>query len=277
MGRSSASPSEIRCFAGGLAVWLLFAGTGAAQTGPAAPTKAPAAPGITYTDGELRINVLNTTLSEVLARVAKLTGVVIDLPAGAGVEKLQVVEVGPGPARQVLASLLMESNFDYLIQSADNDSEKIQSVLLMPRGKKDSTPGGNPGGNGFRSPFGRAAAAGVTSPPPPEEPPVPEPPTPAVADNLPAGLTPVDPSAPPPPQLPPSQGVQPAYAPLDDPSALPPQAALDQPLPPGLNADPSTSRPGALTPPPVMNQQSITQQLQQMYQTRAQMNQVGNK
>jgi len=26
-----------------------------------------------------------------------------------------------------------------------------------------------------------------------------------------------------------------------------------------------------------MNQQSITQQLQQMYQTRAQMNQVGNK
>jgi hypothetical protein len=110
---------------------------------------AAAAPGISYTDGQLTINVLNTTLSEVLGKVAKLTGVVIDLPADAGAEKLQIVELGPGSARQILASLLSESNFDYLIQSADNDPEKIQSVLLMPRGKKDSTPGGIPGGNGF--------------------------------------------------------------------------------------------------------------------------------
>jgi hypothetical protein len=279
MARSNASTSEIRCLAGYLAALLLFAGIGAAQTGPAASvsTKAAATPqGISYTDGQLRINVLNTTLSEILGKVAKLTGVVIDLPPGAGVEKLQIVEVGPGPARQVLASLLSESNFDYLIQSADSDPEKIQSVLLMARGKKDSTPGGIPGGNGFRPPFGRAATAAVTPPPPPEEPPAPEPPAaPVVADNLPAGLTPVDPSAPPPqPQVPaPPEGAQPAYAPLD-PSALPPQSVLDQPLPAGLNADPSTSRPGALTPPPVMNQQSITQQLQQMYQTRAQMNQA---
>jgi hypothetical protein len=75
------------------------------------------------------------------------------------------------------------------------------------------------------------------------------------------------------PQAPPviDQPAPPPYAPLD-PSALPPPSALEQPLPPGLNPDPS-SRPGALTPPPVMNQQNITQQLQQMYQTRAQMNQ----
>jgi hypothetical protein len=280
MARDRASASDSWRAAGRLAALLLFAGIGAAQTGPAAAVPARtavAAQGISYVDGELTIHVLNTTLSEVLARVGRLTGVTIELPEGAGVEKMQIVELGPGPARQVLASLLSESNFDYLIQSADNEPEKIQSVMLMPRGKKDATPGGIPGGNGFRPPFGRtAAAAVVTPPPPPEEPPAPEPPAPAVADNLPAGLTPVDPSAPPPqPQVPAPPGpVQPAYAPLD-PSALPPQSALDQPLPQGLNADPSTSRPGALTPPPVMNQQSITQQLQQMYQTRAQMNSTG--
>jgi hypothetical protein len=212
--------------------------------------------------------VLNTTLSEVLSKVAALTGVTIDLPPGVGVEKMQIVELGPGPARQILSSLLSESNFDYLIQSTDNDPEKIQSVLLMPRGKKDNSPGGiEAAGRPLRNPFSRAAATAAVTPPPPEEPPAPENPAPAMPESLPAGLVPVNPQSP--PVI--DQPAPPPYAPLD-PSALPPQSVLDQPLPPGLNPDPS-SRPGALTPPPVMNQQNITQQLQQMYQTRAQMNQ----
>ncbi|HWT80008.1 MAG TPA: hypothetical protein VN648_14575, partial [Candidatus Methylomirabilis sp.] len=285
MARDKASASDLWRPAGCVAGLLLLAGISAAQTGPTASIAnraAAAAQGISYSDGQLKINVFNTTLSDVLSKVAALTGVTIDVPPGAGVEKMQIVELGPGPARQVLASLLSESNFDYLIQSTDNDQEKIQSVLLMPRGKKDPTPGGIPGsGGGFRSPYGRAAATAAVTPPPPEEPPAP-----AVPVNLPAGLTPVDPQSPPtlavqpPPQADPSPQPEvpgPAYAPLD-PSALPPQSVLDQPLPQGLTADPSTSRPGALTPPPVMNQQNITQQLQQMYQTRAQMNQpAGSK
>jgi hypothetical protein len=274
MARFKASASGSRRGAVCLAALLLFAGIGAAQTGPAVSLSNRAttgAQGISYTDGQLTIHVFNTTLAEVLGNVARLTGVTIELPPGAGVEKMQIVELGPGPARQILAALLAESNFDYLIQASDKDSDTIQSVMLMPRGKKDSTPGGMPGlGNGSR-----AFRAGMT--PPPEEPPAPtpEPPAPAVPENLPAGLVPVDPNSPPPqPQVPaPPPGAQPAYAPLD-PSALPPQSVLDQPLPNGLNADPTTTRPGALTPPPVMNQQSISQQLQQMYQTRSQMNQA---
>lgn len=280
MARDKSSASDSWRLAGCLAALLLFARISAAQTAPAAaiPAKpAAAAQGISYKDGQLTIQVVNTTLTEVLGKVAKLTGVVIELPTGAGVEKMQIVELGPGPARQVLASLLSDSNFDYLIQSADDEPEKIQSVLLMPRGKKDATPGGIPvPGNPLRN-FRSAVTAAAT--PPPEEPPAPEPPAPAVANNVPAGLAQADPPAQPPQQQvsqPPQQPVQPAYAPLD-PSALPSQAALDQPLPQGLNADPTTSRPGALTPPPVMNQQSITQQLQQMYQTRSQMNSVGRQ
>lgn len=267
--------------AGCMVALTLFAGISAAQTGPAVSVSNRAtagAQGISYTDGQLTIHVSNTTLAEVLANVAKLTGVTIELPPGAGVEKMQIVELGPGPARQILASLLAESNFDYLIQASDNDSDTIQSVLLMPRGKKDGTPGGTPG-----LPNGPRAFRAAVTPPPPEDPPTPTPEpaapaAPAAPENSPAGLTPVDPNAPPPqPQVPaPPSGAQPAYAPLD-PSALPPQSVLDQPLPNGLNADPTTTRPGALTPPPVMNQQSITQQLQQMYQTRAQMNQAARQ
>jgi len=246
--------------AGCVAALLFFAGIGAAQTGPAASisNKAAGAPqAITYADGQLKINVLNTTLADVLGKVAALTGVTIDIPPGAVSDRMQIVELGPGPARQILASLLSESNFDYLIQSSDNDQEKIQSVLLMPRGKKDSTPGGIPApGRPFGNPYGRAAA---TAAPPPEEPPAP-----VVPDNLPAGLVPVNPQSPPvlPEQLTPTQPDAQPLAPL-------PSQEMSVPLPPGLNADPS-NRPGALTPPPVMNQQSINQQLQQMYQQRVQ-------
>jgi hypothetical protein len=295
MARDKASAFDSWWPAGCLAALLLFAGISAAQTAPAAgsPAASPtaAAQGISYKDGELTIHVVNTTLTEVLGKVAKLTGVVIELPAGAGVEKMQIVELGPGPARQVLASLLSESNFDYLIQAVDDQPEKIQSVLLMPRGKKEATPGGAPGpGNPLRN-F-RSAVTAVATPPPPEEPVAPAAPepvapataapattAPATAEVQPAALSPADSQS----QsqqaqvpVPPQQPVQPAYAPLD-PSALPSQAALAQPLPQGLNADTSTSRPGALTPPAVMDQQSISQQLQQMYQTRVQMNQVGRQ
>ena len=269
----NASVLDIWRPAGCMIALTLLAGMGAAQTGPAVSlsnTATAGAQGISYTDGQLTIHVFNTTLAEVLGKVARLTGVTIELPPGAGVEKMQIVELGPGPARQILAALLAESNFDYLIQASDNDSDTIQSVLLMPRGKKDPTSGGIPvPGNGPR------AFRAAMTPPPPEEPPTPapEPPAPPVPENLPtAGPVSVAPNSPPPqPQAP--SGAQPAYAPLD-PSALPPQSVLDQPLPNGLNADPTTTRPGALTPPPVINQQTITQQLQQMYQTRAQMNQA---
>ena len=51
--------------------------------------------------GQLRIDVLGTTLADVLAKVAALTGVTIDLPEAAKDERLPVVQLGPGPAREV--------------------------------------------------------------------------------------------------------------------------------------------------------------------------------
>src|ERR1035441_6645370 len=91
---------------------------------------------ISYVAGQLRIDAFDVTLADVLQKVAALTGVIIDLPPGARNERLPVVELGPGTARQVLAELLSDSAFDFLIQSSSADPDKLQSVLLMPRDKK---------------------------------------------------------------------------------------------------------------------------------------------
>jgi hypothetical protein len=236
---------------------LLFAGFAAAQTttpeAPAAAAESPARPAvppkITYVGGQLRIDALGSTLAEVLTQVAALTGVNIEIPAGANSERMPVVELGPGPARQILASLLSDSNFDYLIQASDADPEKIQSVLLMPREKKGS------GTNG--SDAVARASRGPAAPAPPE-------------------VTAPDSPAPAPPEIP-----APDASSLTEPApAQPVQATPPVPMPPDLSGQPllqpdtsNPAKPGALTPPAALTPQSINQQLQQMYQQRAQMTQ----
>ena len=237
---------------------LVFASVAAAQTttpeAPAAAAESPARPAgppkITYVGGQLRIAALGSTLAEVLAQVAALTGVNIDVPAGANSERMPVVELGPGPARQVLASLLSDSDFDYLIQASDADPEKIQSVLLMAREKKGS------GTNG--TDVMARASRGPAAPAPPE-------------------VTASDSPAPAPPEIPApdasSLNPQPASAPSE-------QATPPSPVQPDLSGQPllqpdtsNPAKPGALTPPAALTPQSINQQLQQMYQQRAQMTQ----
>jgi hypothetical protein len=237
---------------------LLFARVGVAQNGPgtALPTRAPEAPAtaaepparpavppkITYVGGQLRIDALGSTLATVLTQVAALTGVKIEIPAGADNERMPVVELGPGPARQILASLLSDSNFDYLIQASDADPEKIQSVLLMPREKK----GTEAAARAARGP--NVAAVAPPEAPPPDAPVAPQPET--------AG-----------------QEASPAPAAMQaaDPSATPPNQSGQFPL---LQPDSTNpAKPGALTPPSSLSSDSINQQLQQMYQQRAQMTQ----
>jgi hypothetical protein len=243
--------------AGCVLALLLFARVAAAQTtasaAPATAAESPAQtasalptsektsavpPKISYVGGQLRINALGASLADVLTQVAALTGVKIDVPAGADSERMPVVELGPGPARQILASLLSDSNFDYLIQASDADPEKIQSVLLMPREKKGS------GTNG--TDVVARASRGPAAPAPPE---------------VPAPDSPVAP--------------QPEVTAPEASSLTPAPAAMqaDQlALPASLQPD-ASAKPGALTPPQALSPASINQQLQQMYQQRVQMTQ----
>jgi len=211
---------------------------------------------ITYVDGQLKISALHVTMADVLAKVSAVTGVKIDLPEGASNERLPIVELGPGPAREVLASLLSDTNFDYLILASDSDPLKLQSVLVMPREKKGSSP---PVPDPPRNRYAKA----VAPPPEPEPaPPVPDNPAPAQAAEPATALNQQPPAAPADPSAPPPTPDQSALASAQDPS-MPSQ----------------TQQPGMLNglriaPQPVpsnLDQQSINQTLQQMYQQRQQL------
>ena len=130
-----------------------FVGTGMGQehpaptpaTTPAAPPVAaapatpeqmpPLPPEVTYAGGKLTIISKNSTLADILAAVRTLTGAEIDLLASTADERV-AAQIGPGPARDVLSSLLSSTDFDYVIQSSAADRQGILSVFLTPRGKE---------------------------------------------------------------------------------------------------------------------------------------------
>jgi hypothetical protein len=209
---------------------VLFSAVGLAAQGPAAGTT------VSYAGGQLSIDAHDSTLADILMKVGAITGVKIDIPAGAASERMVVVKMGPGPARQVLASLLSESSFDYLIEGSDADPEAIHSVLLIAKEKKGGKANAmEAAGLLSRSPYVRTSAAASEGP---EAPGMAEPEQVAVEASpaQPATSTPQEPPAVP----------------------LPPERA-------------SFTRPGALSPPDTMSPQAINQQLTQMYQQRMQM------
>jgi hypothetical protein len=107
---------------------------------PLTPEKMPPnKPSVIYQGGLLKIDAFNSTLADILSMIAALTGVEIDVPAGAKRERV-VAQLGPGPAREILASLLGDSSFDYVISAQSNDPQAIGSVVLMPRGTKGASP-----------------------------------------------------------------------------------------------------------------------------------------
>jgi hypothetical protein len=89
-------------------------------------------PKVTYEAGQLTIVAENASLPDVLSALHKLMGADIDLPASASSERVWA-QLGPGPARQVLATLLSQTKLDYVIQASDVDPDGIRNVWLTPR------------------------------------------------------------------------------------------------------------------------------------------------
>jgi hypothetical protein len=92
----------------------------------------PRAPRVTCDGGQLRISANNSTLVSILTAVHACIGVQIDIPAGAGSSRT-FEELGPGPEREVLESLLSGTDFNYVIGSTDENPQKVETVLLMQR------------------------------------------------------------------------------------------------------------------------------------------------
>jgi len=86
-------------------------------------------PVVTYRDGQLTIDAENLTLAAVLALVAEKTGAVIDVPPGSGLERI-FEHTGPGPANDVLESLLNGSPFNFIIVSSPLHPNQPAQVLL---------------------------------------------------------------------------------------------------------------------------------------------------
>jgi len=195
-------------------------------------------PKISYEDGQLTIHAIDLTLADVLEKVAAVTGLDIDIPESTRSQLMPLVQFGPGPAREILSSLLNDANFDYLIQESDTEPDKLQSVLILPRKKKGGAANGMElAARPSHSPLARVtpAKSDVTS----------------VPDNPPAQAANTT-----------------AEASASNPQPSAPQDQLEEPP----SREPSNLMKSAeLTPPPIANPQNANQTLQQMYQQRMQM------
>jgi len=107
---------------------------------PARPAEMPPKPPKVACQGDtLTISADNSTLESILALVRGCTGAKMDVPEGAG--KIRSFEqLGPGPVRKVLDELLSGTQYNYVIQSSDQNPAKVETVLLTMR------TGGGPGG-----------------------------------------------------------------------------------------------------------------------------------
>jgi hypothetical protein len=104
----------------------------AAPPPPTLEQSTPTPPRVSFQNGQLTIDATNSTLSQVLRAVQSRTGASIDIPAGAGNERV-VAQLGPGQPRDVLNTLLNGSKFDYVILGVTGNPGAVQKVILTPR------------------------------------------------------------------------------------------------------------------------------------------------
>jgi hypothetical protein len=97
------------------------------------------APLVAYQSGQLTIVAQNSTLGDILRAVRARTGASVDMPSNS-TERV-VGRFGPGPAREVLASLLNGSHFDYVLLGTAVNPNALDKVVLIAR---PSGPAENP-------------------------------------------------------------------------------------------------------------------------------------
>jgi hypothetical protein len=97
------------------------------------PVPAPAAM-VTYKDGLLSISAENVSLSDVLHEVSAKTGAAIEFPNGSATEPV-FTHIGPGPVRDILATLLNGTKFNYVMLGSQNTADSLQKIVLTPAGQ----------------------------------------------------------------------------------------------------------------------------------------------
>ena len=106
---------------------------------PPTPEQRPATPPqVAYNGGLLTITADNSTLGDILRAVHRQTGAAIDVPGNA-TERV-VGRFGPGPARDVVASLLNGSHFNYVLVGSETDPRGLDRVVLISKPGSDQAP-----------------------------------------------------------------------------------------------------------------------------------------
>src|SRR5947208_12358855 len=104
------------------------------------------APQVFFRNGQLTIVARNSTLGDILRAVHTQTGASVDVPSNA-TERV-VTHLGPAPARDVLASLLNGSHFNYVMLGSPTEPEKVDRIILTSKsaGTPDTTSAPTPPG-----------------------------------------------------------------------------------------------------------------------------------
>lgn len=123
----------------------------------------PVAPHVTYQNGLLSIQAQNSTLSSILSAVRVRTGARVEMPADTANDRA-AAQLGPGNPRDVLASLLQGSRFDYIVIGSPTDPDALAEIILTPHAGS----GGAPGNESANQPPGgsrQLMMPGITSSP----------------------------------------------------------------------------------------------------------------
>lgn len=134
--------------------------TSSVAPAPPTPAESPARPAtVTYTDGQLTVKADNSSLNQILGRIAQLTGVVI---TGGVTDERVFGSYGPAKLSQVLNDLLDGTSSNMLFIAATED-KPAQLILSSRNG--GPTPPSPVAARAQQSPPSRP----VYPPPPPDE------------------------------------------------------------------------------------------------------------
>jgi hypothetical protein len=94
----------------------------------------PAPPQVTFRNGLLTVNAVNSTLGSLLTAIRNKTGIEFEGAELAGQDRV-AISMGPATEGEVLASILSGSNLDYVVMGRPDSPTIVQRVLLTRRSR----------------------------------------------------------------------------------------------------------------------------------------------
>ena len=91
----------------------------------------PVPPQVTFRNGMLTVQAINSTMSSLLQAIRSKTG--IQFEGGENSPDRVAISVGPAPEGEVLSSIFNGSNFDYVVIGRQDSPAIVQRVILTPR------------------------------------------------------------------------------------------------------------------------------------------------